>query len=304
MTVFCQGRCNINNVYLEESSEDFRCVYDLFLVCVGIFVVLYTATMRGSLEPFLDRLPIEVLIIIVDYLTITDSSALLESVKGIDRLEEIFLRVHRERISIRRYLRRGLKTMIPITKILTVTGACIYGPRAVDYFIPGAASPESSWSFLLPTNVVHLHSFVSLTQKGGVVWEEPDNLLIDRLFRTPRPFMLKKHELRTQLDISYFQKSPEWQAAILDHLRYLVQNVWREQPCQRTIHLDVTSGELSAELSSLPGRHPHASTNSVAIMKGFLILKRARQDLTLIYGGSTKDDKRVETRDRFKVSSS
>lgn len=46
------------------------------------------------------------------------------------------------------------------------------GSRALDYFVPGSASPESDWDFYIPNNEACIAGALSVLEKGGVIWDD------------------------------------------------------------------------------------------------------------------------------------
>jgi hypothetical protein len=124
----------------------------------------------------LSSLPNELLQEIFDDLPIADCQSIRDAHAKTTRKHN-FENVYGDRISLQRYFTRHGLNGQEMVNILINTHAFLIGSRALEFFVPRSAVPESGWNFIIEDSFVMKYKFMKLMETMGVVWHD----LADRI---------------------------------------------------------------------------------------------------------------------------
>lgn len=104
---------------------------------------------------------------IMKRLSITDAVAMARSFPGSAILEECYKR----RVNPVEYFSKTFNHPVMLLSAMFDTGCILSGSRALDFFVPGSAQPDSDWDFYVPGYTESVVDMISALTLCGVTWD-------------------------------------------------------------------------------------------------------------------------------------
>jgi hypothetical protein len=133
-------------------------------------------------EEYLARLPLDILNDVVYNMDVITVQQLQEACKGKSRYHAVYSECT-SRLSITNYLDTHFGNGEKFMQAMSICGACIVGPRALEFFVPSRISENSSWDISMNYNDGNAFEFIDRMKAIGVVWITPKNEVRDLLVK-------------------------------------------------------------------------------------------------------------------------
>lgn len=227
----------------------------------------------------------------MDKLTLGDAAALRDNFS----YSAILSQCYSSRADPVAYLSSTFKHPLTLLSTMFDTGCVISGSRALDFFVPGSARPESDWDFYVPGYKESVADMVNALGICGVSWQLEGDKIISTL-RTTRTAIVS----RTVLECIHSWISsvePKAVERMLGNELHAVMQAYRELKLQggtSSSRFKVTMAH-DDKINILPGRPPRTpesheadytdiSGRAFSILQGQVCTGKGDQKVQLIIG--------------------
>lgn len=125
-----------------------------------------------SVESILSTIPAELAAEIFSNLTINDVGSLLEAMEGNENLENLRGECV-NRCSVEKYLKVSLGLGKDFVEAMSRNFVYLSGPAALEFFVPGSTTIDSSLDLYIHREKKHISSFLRSTESIGFTWYTP-----------------------------------------------------------------------------------------------------------------------------------